>query len=515
VSRNGRTLVVLSVALLAVAWVSASAETDVYAGGVIRGEYFYNTGYDDSVADTRLELDVGIGPVTLGAVYRAYQLSNPEYNPARIDVPEAYVKHRYLILDHEDLYAALGHFPATFGRGLMLRSYEDVDLEHDTLLDGIYAQYDAGFVGLTALSGSSREEDSGSRFFEHVVRGARASMPVAEWVEIAGSAVERSRIWEDDEGEVGGDFARFEDGLVGGEVSLWLGPVTASAEYVDRSGEYPVAAARRDPETDELVYSRDEVETRGHATYVATTVDLGMATLFGEFKDYDDFDHRMTNPPTCVREHLWTLMNRATYEVNLTDERGFLFEGSGAVGDAIFLTGGASEARSHNRDLRHWEMFGHATYDLNETVTLGAAAARSREYLFDAEGGTGKFTEHLTGVVDVDMVIGETQAVELSLEAQKTEDPRFKDPKNDYAASVTWYPGMDLTLSAFFEKTTDDWEGEGREAWTMLSARKSISSELEIEVAAGTERGGKKCAGGVCRYEESFEGVRLQLTKFF
>ena len=58
-------------------------------------------------------------------------LSNPEYNPARIDVPEAYVKHRYLILDHEDLYAALGHFPATFGRGLILRSYEDVDLEHD------------------------------------------------------------------------------------------------------------------------------------------------------------------------------------------------------------------------------------------------------------------------------------------------------------------------------------------------------------------------------------------------
>ena len=46
-SRNGWTLVVLSVALLSLVSGSVSAETDVYASGVVRGKYLYNT--DDDV----------------------------------------------------------------------------------------------------------------------------------------------------------------------------------------------------------------------------------------------------------------------------------------------------------------------------------------------------------------------------------------------------------------------------------------------------------------------------------
>ena len=49
----------------------------------------------------------------------------------------------------------------------------------------------------------------------------------------------------------------------------------------------------------------------------------------------------------------------------------------------------------------------------------------------------------------------------------------------------------------------------------MLSVRKSFDNDLEAEFAGGTERGGNKCAGGICRYEPEFEGVRFRLTKFF
>ncbi|MCK4679695.1 hypothetical protein KAT82_01085, partial [bacterium] len=73
--------------------------------------------------------------------------------------------------------------------------------------------------------------------------------------------------------------------------------------------------------------------------------------------------------------------------------------------------------------------------------------------------------------------------------------------------------GADLTISGVYEKTTADWEE--RETWTMLSVRKSFDNDLEAEFSGGTERGGKKCAGGICRYEPEFEGVRFRLTKFF
>ncbi len=514
-SRQGWTLALLPVALLALVSASVLAETDVYASGVVQWEYLYNMNDDieSSVSDARVDLDMGVGPLTLGVVYRAYQLSDPAYNPAGKDIPEAVVKHRYIAFEDEDISLRAGHFFATFGRGLTLRSYENADLEHDTVLDGIIAEYDAGALGLTALAGTTKEDESRTRYHTHVVRGARAAMPLGEWFEIAGSVVERSSILEDEGAAVHPDFARFEDGVRGAEVSGWIGPFTFGGEYADRRGEYPEAAKKVDSGTGEPVYPRAQVEKRGHATYASGTVDLGWATLFGEFKEFDDFAHSLVNPPTCVREHLWTLMNRATYEVDLNDERGFLVEGSSTLGDAFFVTGGASEARSHNRDLRHWEMFGHATYDVGSDVTLGAAASRSREYLFGAEGGTGKFTEHTTGVAEVDFTIASDQTVELTLEMQRTEAPTFEGVQKDYLASFAWYPGADLTISGVYEKTTADWEE--REAWTMLSVRKSFDNDLEAEFAAGTERGGKKCAGGICRYEPEFEGVRFRLTKFF
>jgi hypothetical protein len=478
------------------------AETDVYASGVVQWEYLYNTNDDieSSVSDARVDLDIGVGPLTLGAVYRAYQLSDPAYNPAGKDIPEAVVKHRYLAFEHEDINLRAGHFFATFGRGLTLRSYENADLEHDTVLDGIIVEYDAGAVGLTALAGTTKEDKSGTRYYTHVVRGARAVMPMGEWLEMAGSIVERSRTLEDEDATIHPDYARFEDGVLGAELSGWLGPFTFGGEYAERTGENPETG---DPAED----------VQGHATYASGTLDLKWATLFGEFKEFDDFAHSLVNPPTCVREHLWTLMNRATYEVDLNDERGFLVEGSSTLGDALFVTGGASEARSHNRDLRHWEMFGHATYDVGSDVTLGAAASRSREYLFGAEGGTGTFTEHTTGVAEVDFIVAGDQTVELTLEMQRTEAPTFEGVQKDYVASFAWYPGLDLTISGVYEKTTADWEE--RETWTMLSVRKSFANDLEAEFSGGTERRGKKCAGGICRYEPEFEGVRFRLTKFF
>ncbi len=504
-SRNGWKHALLSVAVLALVSAQVSAEIDVYASGVVQWEYLYNMNDDieSSVSDARVDLDIAVGPLTLGAVYRAYQLSDPAYDPtsdpAGKAIPAAEVKHRYLALEHEDINLRAGHFFATFGRGLTLRSYENADLEHDTVLDGIVVEYDAGFVGLTALAGTTKEDKSGTCYYTHVVRGARAAMPLGELFEVAGSIVERSRTLENEDAAVHPDYARFEDGVLGAELSGWMGPFTFGGEYAERSGENP---ATGDPAED----------VQGHASYASGTLDLKWATLFGEFKEFDDFAHSLVNPPTCVREHLWTLMNRATYEVDLNDERGFLVEGSSTLGDALFVTGGASEARSHDRDLRHWEMFGHATYDVGSDVTLGAAASRSREYLFGAEGGTGKFTEHMTGVAEVDFTVAGDQTIELTLEMQRTEDPS-EDVHKDYVASFAWYPGADLTISGVYERTTADWEE--REIWTMLSVRKSFDNDLEAEFSGGTERGGKKCAGGICRYEPEFEGVRFRLSKFF
>ncbi len=217
------------------------AQTDVYVSGVVQGEYLYNTNDDieSSVADARVDLDIGFGEFTMGAVYRAYQLSDPLYNPAGKELPEVAVEAPVRDVRARGHLPRAGHFFATFGHGLTMRSYENADLEHDTALDGLMIDYEVGAVGLTALMGTMEEDASGTRYYTHTVRGARATMPVTEWLEIAGSMVERSRELKDEDAVISPAYARFEDGVRGAEVSAWVGRFTFAGEFAGEKRREP------------------------------------------------------------------------------------------------------------------------------------------------------------------------------------------------------------------------------------------------------------------------------------
>jgi hypothetical protein len=468
--------VAFAAAALVALVASGAGASDVTVRGSVVGEYLYDSEFDGSVFDGRVEFDAESGPFLVGAVYRAYQLSDPDYNPVQKEIPASQVKHRYAEFRGESLTARGGHFFATFGRGISLRSYEDADLEHDTVLDGV-------------LVHDERLSDSRTR--RHTARGIEVAGSPWDWASVGASAVERSWLDEDEDIVLPPDQTRGEDLVLSGSADLRLGPASLAGEYARRGGENPVTGAEMD---------------EGRALYLSGTFDLGWATLFGEFKDYDRFAHRLVNPPTCVRDHAWTLMNRATYEVDLDDERGFLGEGTVPLGDALSVTGGASEARDHEGELAHWEMYGEVSHTLFEALSGAVAGAWSREYLL------GKFTEHASGAAEFDVVLPSGQTVEIVLEAGTTEDVSGLSWE-DHIASLTWYPGADLTVTAVYEGTTSDIET--RDSWLIGEVRKRVSDQVEVALAAGTERGGKQCSGGVCRYEPQFEGVRLRLNSYF
>lgn len=471
--------------------VVAPGETDVSVSGVLNGEYLYNTRVDASVADARLDLDLVAGPVTVGVTYRAYQLSDAAYNPAGIDVPLAEIKHRDVAYEAGAFSARVGHFLATFGHGLTLRSYEDIDLEHDTMLDGARGDYRIGSATLTALAGATDEALYGTRYKEHRVRAARLSVPVGRWAEVAGSAVERASTELDTEIEIPAGQAEFDDSVRGAELSMWLGPLSLSGEYAGRNGENPLTGGN---------------VVRGYAAYASATVEAGPLTLFGEFKDYDRFDHYLVSPPTCVREHVYTLMNRVTYEIDLSDERGFLVEGSAPLTDGLFITGGASEARNHDGDLSHWEIFSEAEHTFWEALNGGLGWSWSREYEL------GAFVEHVSGAADFYVTMADGRLVETSVEAQRVEEPTGAEYEN-YLGTVTFYPGTELTFSTVLEATTD--ESEARDVWVMVEVRALLPEDIETTFSLGTERGGKKCSGGICYVEPEFEGARLRVSKYF
>ena len=83
----------------------------------------------------------------------------------------------------------------------------------------------------------------------------------------------------------------------------------------------------------------------------------------------------------------------------------------------------------------------------------------------------------------------------------------------DYLVAMTVYTASGITFASVVEATDD--ESEDRSVWAMFEVKSLLADDLELGVSLGSERGGLKCSGGVCRVEPEFSGARVRLTTYF
>jgi hypothetical protein len=485
-------LLALSICGLAAALLPAgrAGARDVDVRGAVRLEGMVNTDRGSSVYDGRVDFEVDFESLVLGGAYRAYDFGG-EYNPAGIE-PFHDFKHRYVEVRHKGFLFRGGHFFSTFGRGLALRSFEDIDLEYDTALDGFLAEYASDRWHFAALGGNLREAVTPARDRRHRIRAFRTSFSPAAWITLAGNAMDRDAEVLDSEITIPDSLALFDDRTYGGEIELWTGPLVVAGEYVERDGGN---------------YLRSEREgADGHGAYITAGLSTAWLTLLGEYKDYDRFAHLLVSPPICVKEHVWTLMNRVTHEVDFGDERGFLLEGNLAAFETFQVTGGASEARNQAGDLEHWEIFSQMDQPAAPWGIRSLAGSWSREYVGD------RFTEYVSGALDAQAALFFGFPLDLTLEMQAVEEPDGLSFEN-YLAAVAVYPAPNATASLLLESTTLD--GLERERWVSAEVRLTLAGGTEVSLSGGTERGGKKCSGGICYDQPEFGGVRLRVTSWF
>ena len=495
-SRVCVSLAFAAVSIILVSHLGLAREGEVR--GALRSTDLYNTDLGATVLDARLDAEAEFGHFTLGGTYRGYHLSDKGYNPRGIEVPQPVIKHRYAEMRFDDLgtagrvFVRVGHFFATFDRGLTLRSFEDRDLEKDTALDGILGEYEVGGIKLSGLSGKVTERLNDIKYSEHRVSGGRVVVSRQGLLSVAASALARETERHDRERPLPPELREFDDIVVGGEAEVWLGPAHLVGDYSYREGDY--------------YPDLRQGEIPGHAGYLSGTVSTAWLTVLGEYKDYWRFASPLVNPPTCLREHVWTLMNRTTHVVDLGDERGYLVEGTLTALKDTPITASASEARKANGDLAHWEMFGQINRPISGSISAALGGAWSREY-----SATG-LTDYRTGMVEAELTPESGRAIEFGLGWQRTEE-HPEGPYSNYLVSGTWYPAAAVTISGTAEGTTQ--QGLTRDLWFYGEVGVAIAEGLDASVGAGTERGGKKCAGGVCYTEPEFTGVRLRFSKSF
>jgi hypothetical protein len=450
--------------------------------GDVREEAFRN----------RLEVAGDRGPFSLWVRLESLQMSNRNvYDPfgvggaelgedVRVDRTE--VTRRAFTFAGDSFRGTAGDFTYIFGRGLLFAAFEDEELNYDTRLDGVSAQLDHELGTLRALGGS----DHGNRL-RGVFAEPRAFGPVrvgAGFVEAWCRGVSTG--------------VRIREQSAGGLAELTWGPGSLYGEYVHRA--FP---GTRESASEEA----------GHGGFVGGLVSVWDVTLSGEFRDYERFEHDYHDPPTALRQHTWTLLNRVNGSVqeDLDDDdvRGWLAEADWSAGLFTSVSASWSAAETRESDDDYWELYAELKTTWREKLFFALAGAESEltlGTLFDERiGGFGEIVAELDDVSSL-TVGAEWNEVRLSDETTRA----FRHPieYRDQVFSLSYGRSPWLTLTGSLERTTDP--AETSDNWFSVLAEVALAEHHDLQVSYGSERGGWKCAGGVCFFEPEFEGLKLR-----
>ncbi len=384
----------------------------------------------------------------------------------------------------------LGDFYQTTGRGLifsLLKTFEKEGLEYiiDTTVDG------------------------GKFFWSHNSVSA----------EIYGGWIERERSEVKDKmfGATLGwrhkafaDFrlnlfgSRLEPGLVLDNKDIFMESMSVDipniAEKAKFYGEFCLVQKKR--------HSSEERVT-GHGVYLESGWFLGRLTLLLEFKDYSHLDYEYNRPPMLESELVPILANQFASESR--DATGIAAKMDYSFPDQDLLIFGRFAQildNSRNRPRPIFDIFAGAEKKFKVTGWLNVLGGYRAE---EAESLIFYYTSGRTLYFQANLSYPLTQRFSLEADFKgKSFDGRYFDYYERRSfLSFLYSPHWVLTI--FFDQTDDPeilFFKDKRDWWGFQLEHKFKQASF-IRVFCGSNKGGIKCSGGVCKFFPPFEGLRV------
>jgi len=392
--------------------------------------------------------------------------------------------YRYFQVTTKAFQLIAGNYYAMFGRGLILRSYENRDLRFDNNLDGIKGSLNSVRFDLTVLAGSPR---SGYLRINDPLQGADGKMVVSKWLTLGGSFLRT-------------DITDF------GLVRLFGGNASFVFPHLDLYAEY----ARKDNP------SGENIEKDGDGVYLSSSFyQTGFGLTF-EYKDYKRLDFTngtlvYNNPPALTKEHAYTLLNRHAYVLNLYDEKGIQAQAVWTPKEKLSLLANYSYTTDHKNRMIFSEIYEEAEYDYKNIATLkgGFSYLKNRQ-----ETG---LPSYLAPVFDLTYYLSEKNSLAFSFEHLWT---------SKYDGNLTYYeqiislgfahsPNYSLTLT---DERTTEWKTRawsGKKNWLILSLDLALGENHNLTLSLGSRRAGKVCSGGICTDRPALDGGEIKLLSRF
>ena len=471
-----------------------------------RLEYSYNVESEQEILENWLNLDYSLGMFSTGLRFEVFQPNDPDPSISRGKENYAGVDYLYFKADigesKEGLEIIGGNYYTLFGRGMVLKSYEDRSIRIDNNLLGVkVAGKYAGFV-LTGLSGSAANSSNERKDILHA-----ADLEYRGWKPLKTGLTVASNLPPSDE------IARTTMASLRVLPSFW---------DIDIYGEY---TAKFNEDINQEIFNGSETIV-GQGFYGNLNFYLGDLSLLGEYKYYDNIAFTSQDgtvfyntPPSVRLEYTYILPNRHPSPLNQANEKGFQVVAGYNLSDETYLTGAYTQTTTLSSSSYYQrvnqidipistqleEIYVTGQQDWSESLTTILAFAYNEELATN--------TKNITPILENRFYFGEVNTIKVVLEHQHVTDRTTSEEYYSDVLNVEYLRSPSFSIAVVSEIQTKEPEPGNivRKFWGFVQAGYKIGGHSDISLLVGTRQAGNICIGGVCRYEPAFQGVELKL----
>jgi len=473
--------------LLGLCTLSLQAENQFSISGDNQIKYIYRAAEDSlkNYFTDELKFTLNYNQLTFRMGFKAYLPKYDQYqaidelSPSQI----SYIwDERFVSPDKDTYFFQAGTFEESFGSGMVLRAWNDKDMDRDKRLEGALIRYTPEYVNLKLIYGALRNDIADQQIFKNdIITGLDAEYKVFSGIKLGMSALQYKQK------EATSSYLAYN------HRNIYAGRASFLNDIFDINTEYA-----------EIRYEHNApVNYRGHAFYNTNNIFLGPITLSAAYKKYYQYNYNLADLPSL--NHYDLLLSSIA---NIKSEEGL----SGEIRYIPNMTHETaihySEAWNNNFKIRFSNFFVEYKYN-TDTYSVQT----EYEHIETKDQPANSWEKEIHPVLTFDFY---TLPMPLTIKTKWG----IKDFTHgeDKATLQQPYIQADLKLNENLSVSVIselEFNEDDSNSWVGGEIKTAIGEHSELKLFAGKEKGGKVCRNGVCKYQTPFEGVRVELSTNF
>ena len=399
---------------------------------------------------------------------------------------------RFIELNRKNYSIRAGDYYYSIGRGLMLsvlKTFEKEGLEYiiDTTIDGGKMAFYFNDFSLEAYGGWIKRELTD---INDSVFGGSAGWNIRQFADLKINFL-GSRL------ETGSNFGNKRVSMESISVNI-----PNISDWSKLYGEFVLIQKEKH-------YSGEQID--GHGIYFESGLFFGNLTMLFEFKDYKNLDFEYNRPPLLESELLPEVANQFVKDaediMGVTGRLDYYFPGITTLfwGKMSYFDDSPDK---FPRNIYH--LYGGMEKKFNETGWLNLLAGYRFEdttslvYYYTA----GKTYHYQT---NVSLPLTSRLSLEFDLKGKDFKGT-FMPDYYEIRSYFSFHYSPRWILTFLYDKSTDPqvlFFKEDKENWFAAQIEIKFTPSRSIKIFYGANKGGVKCAGGVCKFFPPFEGLRI------